>query len=199
MEKECRIKCTLCRSRHRESFMYQLPDKTVCPDCCSEYKKIFYGYKNRDERKKEANEMYKSFEAGWIAEEQEKGLDHIEIPPFVKNHYKHIWKNEYFFNLNDPNLKKYVYDDIIQLPSKAEEEEKGLHHIEIPDWVRNHYQKLCKNESFYNLNDPIPNIKEQVYDDIIQLPHVYEISKILFDEEIFKKKLGESDGISEDK
>lgn len=92
MTKEIRCKCKLCGAKHRESFMLHFQDKKVCNDCAYEYRKIFFNYQNRKDRKAKENPFFKAFERGWLAEEAEKGLQHREIPQFMKDDYQRLWE-----------------------------------------------------------------------------------------------------------
>lgn len=67
--KDMKLKCSLCRARHRSRFVLQFPDKTVCQDCAAEYRKIFFNFKNRDARKREP----------------------LQIPKEVSDHYDAIF------------------------------------------------------------------------------------------------------------
>lgn len=92
MAKEPRCKCRYCGARHRDSFMSHFPDKSVCPDCCYEYRKIFFNFKNRDKRKiEENNPLFEAFKRGWEKEEVSSNLTYIKIPESLKNYYHSLW------------------------------------------------------------------------------------------------------------
>ena len=94
MTKEVRCKCKLCGAKHRRSFVLEINYAYVCNDCACEYRKIFFNYKNRDTRKREINPLFEAFQQGWLQEEQRLGLEHREIPQFMKDDYAALWEIE---------------------------------------------------------------------------------------------------------
>lgn len=48
-----KTRCKYCRARHRPEFMLHFADKSVCHECACEYRKMFFDYKNRDQKRLE--------------------------------------------------------------------------------------------------------------------------------------------------
>jgi len=71
--------------------MLKFPDETVCIDCASEYRKIFFNFQNRKDRKKKTNPLFEQFKIGWGQCEEELGLDPLEIPQAIKDYYDHLF------------------------------------------------------------------------------------------------------------
>lgn len=130
MAKEMRCKCKLCGAKHRKQFGLTIrqytdlgcEDKFVCNDCASEYRKIFFNFKNRKDRNPRKNTLFDAFEKGWLDAEREEGLVHRPIPKEIQDYYDKLLfqegavpsEEEILKTINDGPYKPYKWDKIIK-------------------------------------------------------------------------------------
>jgi hypothetical protein len=60
--------------------MLVLPNKEVCPECVSEYQKIFSS----------PSPLFDAFKRGWSTAEKEEGLPPLEIPKSIQDYYRYL-------------------------------------------------------------------------------------------------------------
>ena len=136
-----KIRCKGCGSRPRLQNALVFGSLELCHDCHAEYSKIFYGYANREKRRrKEVNPLFRAFKNGWTSYEEKRGLHPKKISAELEMEYDRVWENS----------KNALVNDEVELKILIAEIDEHGHHTRMMDFW--HEEGLSQEDTYGSSN-----------------------------------------------